>query len=75
MNDLNRNQNRRKFLAWTIISAAFLAACQWIKPPAPKKETVTMLTRDGKLVEVDITALSEKRKKITNRELQNWIEK
>jgi hypothetical protein len=32
-----------------------------------------MLTREGKLVEVEIAALLPKKKKITNKELQNWI--
>ena len=34
-----------------------------------------MLTQDGKLVEVEISALGSKKTKITNKELQNWIAK
>jgi hypothetical protein len=43
--------------------------------PETKKRTLTMLTQDGKLVEVDETLLTAARTKITNSELQNWIKK
>jgi hypothetical protein len=71
----NKNQNRRKFITWGLASAAVIAAFKFITPAKKKPETVKMLTRDGKLVEVDIAALPSKREKITNGELQNWIKK
>ena len=70
-----KTQNRRKFIAWGVASAAVFAAFKFITPSRKKPETVKMLTQDGKLVEVDIAALPSKKKKITNGELQNWIKK
>jgi hypothetical protein len=40
-----------------------------------KKKTVKMLTRDGKLVEVDQSLITASKKKVTNAELQHWIKK
>ena len=71
----NKNQNRRKFIVWGVVSAALLTAAKFILPSKKKPETVKMLTQDGKLVEVDIAVLPSKKKKITNGELQNWIKK
>lgn len=70
----NKKQSRRRFIAWSVASAAFFSAVKFMLP-SRKKETVKMLTQDGKLVEVDIAALPSKKKKITNKELQNWIGK
>jgi hypothetical protein len=74
-NEIKKNQSRRKFIAWSVASAAVLAAFKFVRPSSKKPETVKMLTQDGKLVEVDIAALTATRKKITNGELQNWIKK
>lgn len=71
----NKNQSRRKFISWGVASAAVLAAFKLVKPAAKKTETVKMLTQEGKLVEVEIAALSASRKKISDTELQNWIKK
>ena len=75
MNTEDQNKGRRKFIAWGVASAALFAAVKFMLPGKPKKETVKMLTEEGKLVEVDIAALPSKKKKITNQELQNWIKK
>ena len=75
----NKNQSRRKFIGWTLASAAVFSAVKFILPPSKKeningkKETVKMLTENGKLVEVDIASLPSKKQKISNKELQNWI--
>ncbi len=73
----NINQNRRKFIKWGVASATVFSAFRFLLPSekkkAPKTETVKMLTREGNLVEVQIVALPPKKKKITNKELQNWI--
>ena len=71
----NKKQNRRKFITWGVASAAAIAAINFFKPAPPKTKTVKMLTQEGKLVEVDIAAIPETKKKITNGELQNWIKK
>jgi len=34
-----------------------------------------MLTRDGKLVEIDASLLAVNKKKISDKELQNWVKK
>lgn len=77
MNTEKKNQGRRKFIAWGVASAALFTAIKYVMPgkSKPETKTVKMLTEDGKLVEVDIAALPEKKKKITNGELQNWIKK
>ena len=68
----NKNQSRRRFILWGVASSAVFSAVKFILP-SRKKETVKMLTQDGKLVEVDIAALSKIKKRISNKELQNWI--
>lgn len=70
-----KHGTRRKFITWGVASAAVLAAVRFITPSRKKPVTVKMLTEEGKLVEVDIAALPSEKKKITNRELQNWIKK
>ncbi len=71
----NKNQSRRKFITWGVASAALFTAVKFILPSKKKRETVKMLTQDGKLVEVDMASLPPQKKKITNDELQNWIKK
>ena len=70
-----KNQGRRKFIAWGVASATVLAAFKFIKPAPKKTETVKMLTQDGKLVEIDMSALPSEKKRITDKELQNWVKK
>jgi hypothetical protein len=61
-NEINKKNTRRKFITWGVISAAALAAFKFIKPSANKPQT-------------DIASLPPQKKKITNKELQNWIKK
>jgi hypothetical protein len=75
MQNENKKQSRRKFIGWGLVSAAVFSAIKFVRPADKKKKTTKMLTQDGQLVEVDITALPSKKKKITNTELQNWIKK
>ena len=76
MNNENKLQTRKKFIGLGITAAALLTTFRFFIPEKKKKtRTVTMLTQDGKLVEVDIVALPAKKKKISNKELQNWIRK
>ncbi len=44
-------------------------------PPPDKKETMKVLSRDGQLVEVDVSKIKRVKVKISNEELQNWIKK
>ncbi len=81
MNTENKDQSRRKFIGWGLATAAVFSAVKLILPSSKKeningkKETVKMLTQDGKLVEVDIASLPPAKKKISNKELQNWVKK
>lgn len=65
---------RKKFVIWlgslalfSMIGGAF--GLSKIKEP----KTVKLLTRDGKLVEVDAGLLAAYRKKVSDKELLNWI--
>jgi hypothetical protein len=40
-----------------------------------KGKTITMLTQDGKLVQVDEALITSCKRKVNNNELQNWIKK
>ena len=68
--------SRKKFLLWsaTILSSA--TVFRFIKVPKKKKtDMVKMLTQDGKLVEIDKKLLVSPGKKITDKELQQWVKK
>lgn len=68
--------SRKKFLLWsaTILSSATIF--RFIKVPKKKKpDTLKMLTQEGKLVEIDKKLLVSPGKKITNKELQQWVKK
>lgn len=69
--------NRKKFLLWGAALVASISAVRFLKRKPKATKTVKMLTRDGKLVEVDqdVLARLEKAKKATNEELQNWVKK
>jgi len=73
----NGTSSRKKFLLWGAAALSSVALLKWL--PGGKKskpEKTKMLTQDGTLVEVDMAALSaSNKKKITNKELQNWIKK
>jgi hypothetical protein len=42
---------------------------------APEIKTVKFLTQDGTLVEVDVTKINGGKEKISNQQLQNWVNK
>jgi hypothetical protein len=44
-------------------------------PPSEKTETMKVLSRDGQLVEVDVSKIKRIKGKISDEELQNWIRK
>jgi hypothetical protein len=44
-------------------------------PPPEKKETIKVLSQDGRLVEVDISKIKRVKEKISDEELKNWIKK
>jgi len=71
--------SRKKFLWWGTALLAGAAAFRWMpfgktrKPTAGS--TAKMLTQDGKLVEIDSRLIAGSGRKISNKELQNWINK
>lgn len=76
MQEAQPSTSRKKFLLWsaTILSSA--TVFKFIKVPKKKKsDTVKMLTEDGKLVEIDKKLLVSPGKKITDKELQQWVKK
>jgi protein-disulfide isomerase len=76
MHDSEKFQSRKKFLLWGAAALSSVSVLRFFKAPKKQKtETVKMLTQDGKLVEVTVSAIPSKKKKITNKELQNWIKK
>jgi len=65
---------RKKFVSWLGVLSLFTMAGVAFKPWKNKKpDTVRMLTEDGKLVEVDAKLLAAGKKKISDKELQNWV--
>jgi hypothetical protein len=76
MQEFEKLESRKKFLWWSAAALSSVTVLKFFKVPKKKKiETVKMLTRDGKLVAVNAAAIPNKKKKITNKELQNWIKK
>ena len=67
---------RRKILGWMgVLSLATMVGAA-LKPWNKKKTTtVKMLTQDGQLVEIDATLLAANKKKISDKDLQNWVRK
>ena len=65
---------RRKLVGWLGIFSLFTIAGGALRPwKNNAKKTVKMLTQDGKLVEVDATLLAANNKKISDKELRNWV--
>lgn len=76
MSKVNTPQSRKTFISVGISVAAILSGLRFfILKKEKKANTVKMLTQDGKLVEIDVEKLSGKRKKISNDELKNWLNK
>jgi len=65
---------RKKLISWLGILSLFSMAGVAFKPWKNKTpKTVRMLTEDGKLVEIDADLLASNSKKISDKELQNWV--
>ena len=66
---------RRNFVGWGAGIIAVLSSISLLlaRNKKKKKKTVKMLTRDGKLVEVDIKHLQSKVRLASKKEVQNWI--
>lgn len=80
MQQPKQTDSRKKFLLWSVITLSSFTFLKLItgkkkKQADSKNETVKMLTRDGKLVELDKHIIVSGGKKITDKELQQWIKK
>jgi hypothetical protein len=73
----NKPVSRKKFVVWTTGILSAVTALTFFSRTAPKKksETVKMLTRDGELVEVEISKLPSKRKRIKDDDIHAWIQR
>jgi hypothetical protein len=72
MQDSNKKTSRKKFLLWTTAIISSVTAFK-IFGSKPKKQTVRMLAEDGSLVEIDSSLLVSKGRKISDKELQQWV--
>jgi hypothetical protein len=69
--------SRKRFVFWTISVLSILTTARFFFRSHPKQNatTVKMLTRDGRLVEVEVTKLSPKRKKIKDADIHTWVQR
>jgi hypothetical protein len=69
--------SRKKFIAWSTCIGSLLVLPALLRPSKKKdpEKKVKMLTRDGRLVEVDVSRIPLKRKKITEADLKTWVNK
>ena len=86
MSDIDPNQkeenSRRKLIAGLGVLSLFPIAKlatsfkkKEVIACAPELKTVKFLTQDGTLVEVDINKINGGKEKISNVQLQNWVNK
>ncbi|HET9824571.1 MAG TPA: hypothetical protein VFP87_04520 [Chitinophagaceae bacterium] len=73
----NKPVSRKKFVAWTVgILSTVTALKLFVRSAPPKKNnTVKMLSSDGRLVEIDVSRLPSKRKKIKDEDVHTWIQR
>jgi hypothetical protein len=77
MENEHRPVSRKKFVVWSIGVLSIFTAVRYFFRSAPKQDntTVKMLTQDGRLVEVEISKLSSKRKKIKDADIHTWVKR
>ena len=74
MDNDNQIQSRKKFIFLGISAAALVTVFRFFIPGKKKKATtMKMLTQDGKLVEVELSKLSRKGKKIKDEDIHSWV--
>jgi hypothetical protein len=69
-----QTKSRRRFVVISAGIAVVATLAGWLGFRARKKETVKLLTRDGRLVEIDKSMLRSTGKKIKEEELHTWVE-
>ena len=72
-----KNISRKKFVFWGLGAGALLAIPSFLRFSKKKKDSqkVKMLTQDGRLVEIDVANIPDKKKKIANADIHTWINK
>ena len=76
MDNTHKKQTRKRFIAIGISTAALFTAFRFFIPRKKKKsEKIKMLTQDGRLVEVEVSKLSSKRKKIKDADIHTWVQR
>ena len=70
-----KSSGRRKLIVWSAAILSGVSLFRWLLPREKQTETVKMLTRDGKLVEVDKRLLPDKKTKINDKDLLSWVKK
>jgi len=73
----HKSLSRKKFVVWIVGILSAITALTFFTRSAPQKKirTVKMLTRDGKLVEIEISKLPSKRKRIKDDDIHAWIQR
>jgi hypothetical protein len=73
MEQEKNKSSRKKFVFWSLAILSSITALK-LFPSAPKrKQTVKMLTQDGRLVEVEKDRVVASKNKITDEELKSWV--
>jgi hypothetical protein len=68
--------SRKKFVLWGFGILSSLTALKFMSfSKKKKKETVKMLTQEGRLVEIDKDMIPDSKRKITDPELKAWVKK
>lgn len=73
MQNNQQDNSRRKFVIWTASIVSGLTLLSTGLRFRKKKETVRMLTQDGRLVEIDKRLTRGSKEKISLEKLKNWI--
>ncbi|HEU5054356.1 MAG TPA: hypothetical protein VFT78_14670 [Hanamia sp.] len=76
MQEAQTTTSRKKFLMWSAAVFSTFTISRFVKVPKRKRsQTVKMLTQEGNLVEIDRKFIASPGKRITNLELQHWVNK
>lgn len=83
MEHSQKTSTRKKFLYWGTALVSAITLSRFINPAKKNStigcevppETIKMLAEDGSLVEIDKKLLASSGKKISNKELQEFIKK
>jgi len=67
------NTSRKKFVLWSIAIVSSITALKLFPSASKKKQTVKLLTQDGRLVEVEKDRIGASKIKITDEELKSWV--